>query len=121
VRSVGRYQWNSLPNRLCPELQQNIQFSVSAAIYLEETFTRHVAGTFRSALIYLPGYEAEDRGTGFEFRLEEEISLFSTAFRPALGPNQPPSKWILEVVSSGVKQPGRESGNLELYFHSSMV
>jgi hypothetical protein len=35
--------------------------------------------------------------------------LFSTAFRPALGPTQPPIQQVLGALSSGVKQQGHEA------------
>jgi hypothetical protein len=35
--------------------------------------------------------------------------IFATAPRPALGPTQPPIKWVLGTLSSGVKRPGRET------------
>jgi hypothetical protein len=34
------------------------------------------------------------------------IFLFSTAFRPALGPTQPPIQWVPMAISPGVKRPG---------------
>jgi len=36
------------------------------------------------------------------------ISLFSTTSRPALGPTHPPTLWVPESLSPGVKQPGLE-------------
>jgi hypothetical protein len=55
--------------------------------------------------------------------------LFTTASRPALGHTQPPIQWVSEVLSLGVKRPGREADHsppsnaevkewVELYFHS---
>jgi hypothetical protein len=52
------------------------------------------------------------------------IFLFTTASRPALGPIQPPIKWVARALSLGVKQPGREADHskvkewMELYLHS---
>jgi hypothetical protein len=40
------------------------------------------------------------------------ISLFATASRPALGPNQPPTQWVSELLSPGVKRPVREADHL---------
>jgi hypothetical protein len=34
---------------------------------------------------------------------------FSTLFRPALGPTQPPIQWVLKARSPGVKWPGGEA------------
>jgi hypothetical protein len=35
--------------------------------------------------------------------------LFSTSFRPALGPTQPPIQRVPEALSPRVKRPGREA------------
>jgi hypothetical protein len=40
------------------------------------------------------------------------ISLFTTAFRTALRPTQPPIQWVPESLSLEVKQPGREADHL---------
>jgi hypothetical protein len=45
---------------------------------------------------------------GFDSR-NDEIFLFSTPSRPALGPTQPPIQWVSGAISSEVKQPGREA------------
>jgi hypothetical protein len=37
------------------------------------------------------------------------IFLFTTASRPALGPTQPPIKWVPGTISLEVKRPGREA------------
>jgi hypothetical protein len=42
--------------------------------------------------------------SGFDFRQGLGILLFSTAFRPALEPTQPPIQWV-----PGVNRPGREA------------
>jgi hypothetical protein len=36
-------------------------------------------------------------------------SLFSTSFRPAMGPTQPPSQWVPGALSPRVKRQGREA------------
>jgi hypothetical protein len=41
-----------------------------------------------------------DRGENF---------LFSASSWPALGPTQPPIRWVPGVISPGVKRPGREA------------
>jgi hypothetical protein len=56
------------------------------------------------------------------------IFFFTTAFGPALGPTQPPIKWVPSALSLGVKRPGREADHsppssaevkgVELYLHS---
>jgi hypothetical protein len=50
-----------------------------------------------------------------------KIFLFSTASRPALGPNQPPTQWIPVDLSSGVKQPGREADRSPVSSSSSSI
>jgi hypothetical protein len=37
------------------------------------------------------------------------IFIFTTASRTALGPTQPPIRWVPEALSLGVKRPGREA------------
>jgi hypothetical protein len=63
---------------------------------------------------------------GFDSR-QRKISLFSTAFRPALGPTtQPPIQWVAGALSWGVKRQGREADHsppsrsrmVELCLHS---
>jgi hypothetical protein len=44
---------------------------------------------------------------GFESRQGLGIFLFSIVSRPVLGPTQPPMQWVPDVLSPGVKQPGR--------------
>jgi hypothetical protein len=58
-------------------------------------------------------------GTATDYGLEGRGSIpirgkrfFSTpASRPALGPTQPPSHWVLGALSPGVKRLGRESNH----------
>jgi hypothetical protein len=65
----------------------------------------------------------------FDSRLGLRIFLFTTASRTALGPTQPPTQWVLGVLSVAVKRPGREADHsssssadvkeyVELYLHS---
>jgi hypothetical protein len=67
---------------------------------------------------------------GFDSRRGLRIFLFTTASRTALGPTQPPIRWVPVALSLGVKRPGREanhsppsSGEVkecgELYIHPS--
>jgi hypothetical protein len=51
---------------------------------------------------YTLGYGLVDWGFG-AWRLG--IFLFTTMFRPALGPTQPPIQWVPEAISLGVKRP----------------
>jgi hypothetical protein len=50
------------------------------------------------------GYRLDDRR--FDSQRGLGIFLFSTAFRPALGPTQPPIQWVPGALSLGVKRPG---------------
>jgi hypothetical protein len=49
----------------------------------------------------------DDRGSIFD--RWQEICLYSTAPRPALGPTQPPIQWGTGVLSPAVKRPKRET------------
>jgi hypothetical protein len=53
------------------------------------------------------GYGLDDRG--FESRQRLGIFLFTSASRPALGPTQPPIRWVTVASSLGVKRPGRKA------------
>jgi len=46
---------------------------------------------------------------GFDSWWRLEIFLFTTAFRMALGPTQPPVEQVPGALSLGVKRPGREA------------
>jgi hypothetical protein len=62
---------------------------------------------------------------GFDFRRGLGIFLFTTAFRKALGPTQPPIQWVPEALSLGIKRPGRSTAEVkecvELYLHSPIT
>jgi hypothetical protein len=75
---------------------------------------------------YTAVYGLDNRG--FESTQRLGILLFTTASRPALGPNQPPIQWVPGAFSPGVKRPGREADHsppstaevkecVELYLH----
>jgi hypothetical protein len=56
-------------------------------------------------------------------RQEQEIFLFCTASRPALGPTQFPAQKVLGIFSLETQRLGLETNhsptpNAELYFHS---
>jgi hypothetical protein len=66
---------------------------------------------------------------GFDSRRELGIFLFTTAFRTALRPTQPPIQGVSGALSLGIKRPGREADHsppcraevkefMELYLHS---
>jgi hypothetical protein len=43
---------------------------------------------------------------GFDSRQDQEIFLFSTAIRLALGPTQSPIQWVPGAISLGINRPG---------------
>jgi hypothetical protein len=66
---------------------------------------------------------------GFDCRRGLRIFFFTTVYRRALGPTQPPIQWVPGALSLGVKWPGREADHsppsmaevkecAELYLHS---
>jgi hypothetical protein len=55
------------------------------------------------------GYKLDDRGFRFRFPAGLGNFLITTASRTALGPIQPPIKWVSGAVSLEVKRPGREA------------
>jgi hypothetical protein len=65
-----------------------------------------------------------DGRPGFNSRQGQEIFMYSTVSRPALGPMQPPVQCIPGTLSPGVKRPGCEvdllppSRMMDLYLHS---
>jgi hypothetical protein len=65
----------------------------------------------------------------FDSRWELGIFLFTTAFRTALGPTQPPIQWVPRALSLGIKRPRCEADHsppssaeveewVDLYLHS---
>jgi hypothetical protein len=48
---------------------------------------------------------------GFDYRQEQQICLYSTASRPALGPTQPPIQWVAGAPCTGVKRLVSEAGD----------
>jgi hypothetical protein len=51
---------------------------------------------------------------GFDSRQRLRFIFLLTASRPALGPTQPTIHWVLEVLSPGLKRPGREADHSPL-------
>jgi hypothetical protein len=64
---------------------------------------RSTIGTFYCLQTSIPSPRDSIPGGGWHF------FSFSTASRPALEPTQPPIQWVPEVLSLGVKRPGREA------------
>jgi hypothetical protein len=52
-------------------------------------------------------YRLEDWGVVVQVPVGSRI--FSTSSRPAVGPTQPPIKWVPGALSSGIKWQGREA------------
>jgi hypothetical protein len=48
-------------------------------------------------------------GQAVDSRKRQEIFLYSTASRPALGSIKPSIQWVLRALYQGLKQPGREA------------
>jgi hypothetical protein len=46
---------------------------------------------------------------GFDSRQGLGTFLFTTVFRLALGPTEPPLQWLQGALSLGIKRPGREA------------
>jgi hypothetical protein len=46
---------------------------------------------------------------GFDFQHWQVVLLFPAAHRPAVGPTQPPTQWVLGTHSRVVKLPNREA------------
>jgi hypothetical protein len=57
------------------------------------------------------GYGLANRGVGVPSPGRVKIFLFTTFFRPDLGPTQPPIEWVPEAFSPGVKRQGREAAH----------
>jgi hypothetical protein len=77
----------------------------------ENAYKILVTKSERQESVYLSGtalgYGLDDRW--FESRQRLRAFLFTTVSRPALGPTQPPMKWIPGFLSLGVKRPWREA------------
>jgi hypothetical protein len=66
----------------------------------------HLHSRFHSSVSIETGYGLDGRGSNPG---RGTIFLSYTASRPALGPTQAPIQWVLESLSLGVKQSGREA------------
>jgi hypothetical protein len=53
-------------------------------------------------------------GVGVRVPVGAPIFHFSASSRPALGPTQPPIKWVYGALSPGVKRPGHEADHSQL-------
>jgi hypothetical protein len=45
-------------------------------------------------------------------RIFYDVTIYSTASKPALGPTQPPIPWVLGVLPAGVKRQSHEADHL---------
>jgi hypothetical protein len=54
-------------------------------------------------------YGLNDGGAGVQVPVRVKNVLFSSSFRPALGPSQPSKQWVPGTLSPGVKWQGREA------------
>jgi hypothetical protein len=73
------------------------------------------------------GYGLDDRGSRVRFPAGLGVFLFTTESRLALGPTQPPIKWVPGALSLVVERSGREADHsppssvgqecLELFLH----
>jgi hypothetical protein len=66
----------------------------------------------QSGLFGGPSQGATGWTAGAWFRQEQEIFLYFTVSRPALGPTQPPVRWAPGALSPRVKRPGHEADHL---------
>jgi hypothetical protein len=62
-----------------------------------------------SSVSIATGYGLDDQMNGVRFPVGLGVFLFDTMFRPALGPTQPPVRWVPGVLSLEVKRPEREA------------
>jgi hypothetical protein len=60
------------------------------------------------------GYGTDDRGSRVRFLAGLGIFFFTTVFRTAVGPTQPPIQWVPGALPLGVKRPGREADHSPL-------
>jgi hypothetical protein len=74
--------------------------STSAARYCQ------IVRSLNSSLSTAVGYVIDRRGSTPG---RSQIFLFSTVSRPALGPTQPPFRWVPRAISPRVKRLGREA------------
>jgi hypothetical protein len=54
----------------------------------------------------------DDQRIGVHSRQKAQVIVFSTVFRPSLGPPQAPIQSVLGLPSSGIKRPKSEAGNM---------
>jgi hypothetical protein len=57
-----------------------------------------------SSVSIVSDYGLDDRAIGVRSRQGQRIFPLSSVSRPALGPTQPPVKWVPGVLSPGVKR-----------------
>jgi hypothetical protein len=88
---------------------------------LLQYYHHHISSSFPSSLFlqeprYLSRYSDGLRAGRPEFDSPQgqEIFLYSTASRPAVGSTQPPMQWVLESVSPGLRRSGHEADHSPL-------
>jgi hypothetical protein len=109
---------------------RRIQFTFSHPFSLKSILilSSHLQSRDSSVGIAL-GYGLDDRVQGFDSRRGLGIFLFTTVFRTALEPTQPPIQRVSGDLSLGVKRPWREADHsspssaevkewMEVYIHS---
>jgi hypothetical protein len=113
--------------RMGVKMAQNVLYSVNYTsyryvrrlpIFITTSVWRSVTSLYLCPFInqepgqpsrYSDWLRAERLGFRGSIPAELEISLFSTAPKPALESTQPPIQWVPEALSPGVKRPGREA------------
>jgi hypothetical protein len=78
---------------------------ITAAVVRPVTLLLYCQSSVCAAL----GYGLEDRGSRVRFPAGAGNFFFTNESRTALGPTQPPIKWVPGALSLGLKRQGREA------------